>query len=575
MSKQKIKLHAKVYDAEHDKDLIEIARKRGIQIPSTHTALFKSIYAPIEEANRNKVRLAKEAVETALPGLVGAQVNFEHYRRGFIVGFVLDAWINANDEIEIAFTFAKSVYTEEFEKAKSKLEKGELTVSFELLSGKSSQEFLEDGTVRLHDIDFQGVGLLLDHPPAYEGAKVFEMAKKYKQRANSEKELVYASEIIQKCDTILNESQNDTLQISIKVRTSTNEEHWHQAEIDLDGNGKTISTFGEDNDTHKPHIHPIANFVIGQADNHIHILLQKALYKLKNAFEVAKNLEQDALQKEVNELSKKEGGKQSMNEEQKEILAQRKNELGDFANDVSDKELLDDAKYEELKKAKADSESKDSKEKVENAETEEKTEDKVEDKTKEVESEKESEEKSDDEAEKSEESEEEKEEEKVEDKESDDDKSEEEKDDDEATSKESEESIDDLKSEIEELKETLKAKDSELEEVRVNAEKIGKLKVELKDNPYVAKFKDEEYLDDAKVENVRIKHENDQLKAKLETKEKIEKTEKKAEKADNETKTEDKEKVNADLQTGENNKDNDGDDAYQEALKAYKSTWNK
>lgn len=66
---------------------------------------------------------------------------------------------------------------------------------------------------------------------------------------------------------------------------------------------------------------------------------------------------------------------------------------------------------------------------------------------------------------------------------------------------------------VEQLEETLKAKDSEIESVRENAEKIGKLKTELKDNIYVAEFSDEDYLDEGKVEQAKMKAENDRLKA--------------------------------------------------------------
>ena len=52
---------------------------------------------------------------------------------------------------------------------------------------------------------------------------------------------------------------------------------------------------------------------------------------------------------------------------------------------------------------------------------------------------------------------------------------------------------------VEELEATLSAKDSEIESVRENAEKVGKAKVELKDNTYATDFTDEDYLDDAKV----------------------------------------------------------------------------
>jgi len=56
------------------------------------------------------------------------------------------------------------------------------------------------------------------------------------------------------------------------------------------------------------------------------------------------------------------------------------------------------------------------------------------------------------------------------------------------------------KEKVEELENSLEAKSSEIEAVRENAEKIGKTKVQLKDNEYAKDFTDEDYLDDEKVE---------------------------------------------------------------------------
>jgi len=161
-----------------DHNILKIAAKRGLQYPSPHLALFKSIYAKLEEANGNGVRLAKKAVEEALPTLVGKQVNFNHQRQNAICGYILDAWMNNKEEIEICFAFFKDVYPEEYEESINLMEEGRLTVSFELNSEKASQEHLKDGTRRLNNINFAGVGLLLKEKPAYAGAKVFEMAKK-------------------------------------------------------------------------------------------------------------------------------------------------------------------------------------------------------------------------------------------------------------------------------------------------------------------------------------------------------------------------------------------------------------
>jgi len=162
----------------NDHNILKIAAKRGIQYPSPHLAIFKSVYAKIEEANGNGVRLSKKAVEESLPTLVGKQVNFNHQRQGAICGYILDAWLNNREEIEICFAFFKDVYHDEYAEAIDLMENGNLTVSFELNSEKATQDHLSDGTRRLNDINFAGVGLLLNEKPAYAGAKVFEMAKK-------------------------------------------------------------------------------------------------------------------------------------------------------------------------------------------------------------------------------------------------------------------------------------------------------------------------------------------------------------------------------------------------------------
>ena len=83
MIENKYSLKAKVFGAEITPEISQIAEKVGIILPSTHTAIFKTVYAPIEEANDNGVRLAKDAVYRALPGLVGSQVNLEHLGKGF------------------------------------------------------------------------------------------------------------------------------------------------------------------------------------------------------------------------------------------------------------------------------------------------------------------------------------------------------------------------------------------------------------------------------------------------------------------------------------------------------------
>ena len=202
---EKYFLKAKTQLAQDENSRIKtVAEKYGIILPSTHTAMFQSVYSPIEEANDNKVRLAKDAVEKALPGIIMSQVNINHLGHGFIVGCILDAWVNEKAEIEIIFSFAKNVYEEEYVSALEAMATNDLSVSFELQSETSSIEYLADGTVRLHAVDFQGVGLLIGVTPAYKKAKVYEFAQLYKMRTKAHrKELMFASKIEEACDKVL------------------------------------------------------------------------------------------------------------------------------------------------------------------------------------------------------------------------------------------------------------------------------------------------------------------------------------------------------------------------------------
>ena len=159
-------------------ELISLAKEKGIILPSDTLGAFKTVYARLEDSNKNGIRLSTEAVEEALQSLIGAQVNINHWRENWTVGSIFWAKINENNAIEIAFTFFKDVYPEEYELAMELFSKGELTVSFELTADKEAQKFHADGTRTLHDIKFVGCGLLLNENPAEPTAIVFESAKR-------------------------------------------------------------------------------------------------------------------------------------------------------------------------------------------------------------------------------------------------------------------------------------------------------------------------------------------------------------------------------------------------------------
>jgi len=78
----------------------------------------------------------------------------------------------------------------------------------------------------------------------------------------------------------------------------------------------------------------------------------------------------------------------------------------------------------------------------------------------------------------------------------------------------------DYETKIADLEEALKEKDSEIESAKETAIKVTELKAELGD--YVADFKEEDFLNEDKVEIARLRKENDVLKTKDSKEEKVE-----------------------------------------------------
>lgn len=470
MSKELLRFEsANVHVEQDEKEIKKIAEKARIKYPSSHLGFFKTVYARIGDANKNGVRLAREAVENSFDDLIGAQCNFEHYRQNNICGHIIDAWINSNDEIIVVYAFYKSVYPEAYDQSLELLEEGKLAVSFELMADRDTQVRMSDGTILLNDITFQGLGHLMQHDPAEPTAKVFEFAKKTKENLvkNKSKELVYASKIEEECNKILL-GKHVLEEDEMFVITTTIDKHFHIAKVDWEGNGETISGYGEGS---HPTPHKIRNWQVQETEStiseepHAHPILDTYLAELKEKVESKKHLKE----KEVKKDKKKQKMEESkLNEEQLKQVKAIRDELGDIVKDAKDEDLLDEAKVAEFKK-QAEEAKKASEKKSELEEAKEK--------------------------------------------------------------------ISALQEEVDKLTKVLESKDSEIETVRENAEKIATLKIELKENPHVAEFSDEDYLDETKVERAKEKKELDDLKAKnaelaksLEEKEaKVEKKEKKHE----------------------------------------------
>ncbi len=460
--------------AEETDRIKAVADKLGIILPSTHTALFKSVYAKIEEPNGNGVRLSKDAVLSSLQGLIGSQVNLEHLGEGFIVGIILDAWLNEAEEIEVIFSFAKNIYKEDYIRALEKMQEGDLSVSFELSTETDSIEKLPDNTIRLHNIDWQGMGFLIDAPPAYKKAKVYDVATLIKKRAmDSEKEILYASKIVESCEKIIKKAymvDQDGLSLGV---TSVKDNHFHVYQLDETGNsGKTIATYGEG----KNHEHVIKEGFVIEADNHSHDFMDQVLAK--------KNVVRE---KKVEEQTN-QGGAKIMTEEQKQLVAQLRAELeGHIPENISDDDLLVEAKVEEIRKAKTEKEealkrTTEVNQKTEVTDNGSKSEIKETTTVTEVT-------------------------------------------DWEAKAKEAEAKLAEVKAELESKVdaqnkeiETLKAEnetfkaEAKTREEQAKAEKLAKIKAEMKDNQFSKDFKDEDYLSEAKVKEAKMLKENADLK---------------------------------------------------------------
>jgi len=164
----------------------------------------------------------------------------------------------------------------------------------------------------------------------------------------------------------------------------------------------------------------------------------------------------DIKEKDIVNKTTEEGGTNTVTDEQKAIVAKLRDELGELAKDVSDEELLDETIVAGLRTKSEEAKTKEIAYKLDSVEIRTYSVVDVDG----VETIKESIE---------------------------------------VVKKIDYNSMVEAQAKVETLEATLAAKDSEIEVVRENAEKVGKAKVELKDNTYAADFKDEDYLDEAKV----------------------------------------------------------------------------
>ncbi len=167
---------------KEDKELIEAAKKIGIELPSPDLMVMKTVYAEIDKVNLNGVILPRKAVKEGLNTLIGKQCNWEHNGSGYVCGYTISAKIN-EDKVETINVLFKSLFPEQADELKEKVKSGEAAVSFEIWNispdtKKSVVTDLDNGYKEISPIIFHGTGVLLSHKPACPKAKIFKLIAK-------------------------------------------------------------------------------------------------------------------------------------------------------------------------------------------------------------------------------------------------------------------------------------------------------------------------------------------------------------------------------------------------------------
>ena len=181
-------------EAKGKKEIIEIAKAKGILLKDNiDLAGFKTIYTFPDEANANKVRVPKKELLKKMPTIIGKAVDIDHIRR-YTIGYYIDYRYKEKENQIIAYgIFFKSIFKNEWKEAQKLFKAKKLTTSYEIWSPKSSRIYLDDGTYELHDFQLAGGALIFREEPAFEDAKVLELAKRNIDNLGEEQaDLIYA-----------------------------------------------------------------------------------------------------------------------------------------------------------------------------------------------------------------------------------------------------------------------------------------------------------------------------------------------------------------------------------------------
>jgi hypothetical protein len=93
-----------------------------------------------------------------------------------VCGGILHAFLDSDNDINLIFSFYKTLYPEQYSACLELMKTGELTTSFELKADAKDIVKLPDGTRLIKSCQWDGCGLLLANSPAYPNAKIYQTA---------------------------------------------------------------------------------------------------------------------------------------------------------------------------------------------------------------------------------------------------------------------------------------------------------------------------------------------------------------------------------------------------------------
>jgi len=178
-------------EGKEKNEILAIAKNNRIDLRNNRDlAGFKTIYTFANKANKNRARLPKGALLKALPSMISKPIDIDH-KRQYVVGHYIDYRYKQKEDMVIAYgVFYKSNFGKEWERAKKLFKAKKLATSYEIWCPDDQRKDLPDGTYELLQQEIAGGALLFKAPPAFEDAKVLELAMQNTEKY--EQDLVFA-----------------------------------------------------------------------------------------------------------------------------------------------------------------------------------------------------------------------------------------------------------------------------------------------------------------------------------------------------------------------------------------------